>query len=109
VEAGKTRLRFTAQTWMEILNALKARGGGHLMGWWHSHPFADPQDEGPKRPSRNACFLSSEDLFVHEAFFPHPYQVALVVDPQGKGSWGLFGWQDARIQEKPWFLRKEGR
>jgi hypothetical protein len=39
-----------------------------VVGWYHTHP-------------RMSIFLSSYDLFLHENFFPHPWQVALVVEP----------------------------
>ncbi|MFX1549287.1 MAG: Mov34/MPN/PAD-1 family protein [Promethearchaeota archaeon] len=39
-----------------------------IIGWWHSHPNL-------------GCFLSSTDLLTQKYFFPHEYQVALVIDP----------------------------
>ena len=39
-----------------------------LVGWYHTHP-------------RMGLFLSSHDLFLHNNFFPKPWQVALVVEP----------------------------
>jgi proteasome lid subunit RPN8/RPN11 len=39
-----------------------------LVGWYHSHP-------------KMSVFLSNYDLFIHNHFFPHPWQVALVIEP----------------------------
>jgi proteasome lid subunit RPN8/RPN11 len=39
-----------------------------LVGWYHTHP-------------RMGLFLSSHDIFLHNNFFPKPWQVALVVEP----------------------------
>jgi hypothetical protein len=109
VEAAEASLRFTAGTWMEILDALAARGRREqLMGWWHSHPFRHPQagrtgdGAGVQGRSPN-CFLSEDDQFLHETFFANPWQVALVVDPvAGQEQWpyALFGWQGGLVAER---------
>jgi proteasome lid subunit RPN8/RPN11 len=47
-----------------------------LVGWYHSHP-------------KMSIFLSDHDLFLHNSFFPHPWQVALVIEPHSHTA-GLF-------------------
>ncbi|MEO8129547.1 MAG: hypothetical protein ABJF23_02400 [Bryobacteraceae bacterium] len=42
--------------------------GMEPLGWYHSH-------------TRSEIALSSEDIALHERFFPHPQQVALVIKP----------------------------
>ncbi|MEN6601625.1 MAG: hypothetical protein ABFD86_04355 [Bryobacteraceae bacterium] len=42
------------------------------VGWYHSH-------------TRNGINLSEEDLKIHNRFFPHPWQVALVLHPEKFG------------------------
>jgi len=42
------------------------------VGWYHSH-------------TRNGISLSEEDLKIHNRFFPHPWQVALVLHPEKFG------------------------
>jgi hypothetical protein len=46
------------------------------VGWYHTHP-------------RMGIFLSGYDTWLHDHFFPHPWQVALVVEPH-TGAGGFF-------------------
>ncbi len=40
-----------------------------IVGWYHTHP-------------RMGVFLSPYDTWLHDHFFPEPWQVALVIEPQ---------------------------
>ncbi len=46
--------------------------GRRVVGWYHSH-------------TRSGLAMSPEDLAVHERYFPEPWQVALVLHPDGQG------------------------
>ena len=50
--------------------------GKKIVGWYHTHP-------------RMGIFLSHYDTFLHNNFFPEPWQVALVVEPH-KSLGGFF-------------------
>jgi hypothetical protein len=39
-----------------------------IVGWYHTHP-------------RMGVFLSQYDTWLHDHFFPEPWQVALVIEP----------------------------
>lgn len=47
-----------------------------IVGWYHTHPGM-------------GVFLSSYDTWLHHHFFPEPWQVALVIDPNSSAG-GLF-------------------
>ncbi len=49
-----------------------APDGMQVLGWYHSH-------------TRGGIHLSEEDLAVYNRFFPHPWQVALVLHPEKFG------------------------
>ena len=54
-----------------------------VVGWLHTHPGHGP-------------FLSDTDLNQTQIFFPHPYQVAIVIDPlTEKNETGLFTRKDS--------------
>ena len=42
-----------------------------IVGWYHTHP-------------RMGVFLSPYDTWLHDHFFPEPWQVALVIEPQAE-------------------------
>ena len=55
------------------------------MGWYHTHLVsklhmkADAEGSGEMQASRQT-FLSPDDVFIHDNFFPQPWHVALVLD-----------------------------
>ncbi len=55
-----------------MLAAPAGTPGLEPVGWYHSHTRAD-------------ISLSEEDLKIHDHFFPHPWQVALVLRPEKFG------------------------
>lgn len=74
---GSAYLTFTQDTQLALHDALEQRyPGKELVGWYHTHP-------------RMGVFLSSYDTWLHNHFFPAPYQVALVIEPHS-ASGGFF-------------------
>jgi proteasome lid subunit RPN8/RPN11 len=66
---GPAYLTFTQDSLVALNDDLEERFPGRLMlGWYHTHP-------------RMGVFLSGQDLWIHEHFFPEPWQVALVIEP----------------------------
>ena len=66
---GRAYLTFTHDSLVDLHEELEERYPGKmLVGWYHTHPGMD-------------VFLSGYDLWLHEHFFPYPWQVALVVEP----------------------------
>ncbi|MBV9504688.1 MAG: Mov34/MPN/PAD-1 family protein [Acidobacteriia bacterium] len=51
----------------DLLSDLRSKGDV-VVGWYHSH-------------TRSGVFLSESDLHIHEAYFPEPWHVALVLRP----------------------------
>jgi len=70
-----------------------------LAGWYHSHPFGGFSD---------GIFLSGRDTSIVECQLNQPYQVAVVLNPNG-GSRGVFGWIEGKIKkiEKAYILSEE--
>jgi proteasome lid subunit RPN8/RPN11 len=69
VRSGSTFLTFTHDSQVAMLAALEERHAKKgIVGWYHTHP-------------RMGLFLSGYDMWLHEHFFPHPWQVALVIEP----------------------------
>jgi len=74
---GSAYLTFTQDTQLALYDALKARyPAKDLVGWYHTHP-------------RMGVFLSSDDTWLHNNFFPEAYQVALGIEPYF-GTGGFF-------------------
>ena len=66
---GSTYVTFTQDSLVALNDALEMRyPGKQMVGWYHTHP-------------RMGVFLSTYDTWLHEHFFPEPWQVALVVEP----------------------------
>ncbi len=66
---GSVYLTFTQDTLVDIHDQIENRfPGERIVGWFHTHP-------------RMGIFLSHYDTFLHNNFFPEPWQVALVVEP----------------------------
>lgn len=69
VRSGSTFLTFTHDSQVAMLAALEERYAKKgIVGWYHTHP-------------RMGLFLSGYDTWLHDHFFPHPWQVALVIEP----------------------------
>jgi proteasome lid subunit RPN8/RPN11 len=66
---GSVYLTFTQDTILDFHDEIeKNHAGKRIVGWYHTHP-------------RMGIFLSHYDTFLHNNFFPEPWQVALVVEP----------------------------
>ena len=77
-------LKFTGDTWKEILKERNAYPERKVLGWYHSHPGI-------------GVFLSGTDEFTHQSFFGNqPWYVAIVVDPLS-GELGAFTWEHGRL------------
>jgi proteasome lid subunit RPN8/RPN11 len=85
---GPVHFTFTADTWIELTQALEDQFPEHYMvGWYHSHP-------------RLGVFFSGQDSDVHRVVFNQPWHVALVIDPS-TGQAGFFGWVNGRPARFP--------
>ncbi len=74
---GNAFLTFTQDTLVAMNDELEQRfSEKQLVGWYHTHP-------------RMGIFLSNYDVWLHEHFFPEPWQVALVIEPHA-GLGGFF-------------------
>ena len=66
---GSVYLTFTQDTLVQFHDELETNHKGkRIVGWYHTHP-------------RMGIFLSHYDTWLHNNFFPEPWQVALVVEP----------------------------
>lgn len=98
---GSAYLTFTQDSLVALHDDLDERyPDKELLGWYHTHPRMD-------------VFLSGYDVWLHEHFFPNPWQVALVIEPHSaKG--GFFVRQlDGRLDPRRYFgfyeLARSGR
>ena len=73
-------LTFTHDTWSALQRSRSQEFPDcQLVGWYHTH-------------LNLGVFLSGYDTFIQRHFFPHWWQVALVVDPR-RCEFGFFQWQ----------------
>ena len=88
---GSAYLTFTQDTQVAMYDLMEERHPGkELVGWYHTHP-------------KMGIFLSKYDHFLHENFFKHPWQVALVVEPHSNVA-GFFGWDaDGKLDQRYYF------
>ncbi len=85
---GPAHFTFTAETWIELTQALEDQfPDRYMVGWYHSHP-------------RLGVFFSGQDNDVHRVVFNQPWHVALVIDPS-TGQAGFYGWTDDRPDRLP--------
>jgi len=69
LEGSPVSARFTPEGLAEVARSLAGiRYDYVVVGWYHSHPGM-------------GVFMSATDIRTQRAGFPHPHQVALVVDP----------------------------
>jgi proteasome lid subunit RPN8/RPN11 len=91
VRQGATFLTFTQDTLVTMNDELeKHYPGKQLVGWYHTHP-------------RMAVFLSGYDVFLHQNFFPEPWQVALVMEPHSIQGGFFIRQQDGHFDPKQYF------
>lgn len=66
---GTSFLTFTQESLLALHDELEqSHPGKRMVGWFHTHP-------------RMGVFLSEYDTWLHQHFFPEPWQVALVIEP----------------------------
>jgi len=79
-----TTLTYTHETWTHIHAEIDKRDKDEvIVGWLHSHPGY-------------GVFLSGYDMFIHENFFNHPMQNAVVIDHKN-AEIGIFGWLNGKV------------
>lgn len=98
---GSTFLTFTQDTLVALHEELENRfPGKELVGWFHTHP-------------RMGVFLSGYDVWLHEHFFPQPWQVALVIEPHSASGGFFIRQEDGRLDPHRYFgffeLARDGR
>lgn len=87
VRSGSTFLTFTHDSQVAMLSALEEQYQNKcVVGWYHTHP-------------RMGIFLSGYDTWLHDHFFPQPWQVALVVEPHTRQA-GLFMRKDGELSPR---------
>ena len=78
---------FTSETWDYINSERDAKFPDRkIVGWYHTHPGF-------------GIFLSNMDVFIHQNFFPMPWQPAYVFDPQAETDGFFFACGDSLEQE----------
>jgi proteasome lid subunit RPN8/RPN11 len=60
------------------------------VGWYHTHP-------------RMGVFLSKYDVFLHNHFFPNPWQVALVIEPHSRTAGFFIPKQDGTLDARYYY------
>lgn len=123
-ESGLTSLRFTAETWVAVREAIARRGRGEQpVGFDHAHMFLKHKETDGQRTDatapptcRNAAFFSEHDIAFMRVAFPRAYSVGLVVS-ESPDPWGgeemvvqttLFGWREGEIVERGYRVVRDG-
>lgn len=90
-EQGAAHLTFTGDTQIALHNHLEEYFPDKVfLGWYHTHP-------------RMGIFFSQWDVWLHQNFFPEPWQVALVIEPH-KSIGGFFiRWEDGSLDQRAYF------
>jgi proteasome lid subunit RPN8/RPN11 len=90
-EQGAAHLTFTGDTQVALHNHLEEHFPDRVfLGWYHTHP-------------RMGVFFSHWDAWLHQNFFPEPWQVALVIEPH-KSIGGFFIRQeDGSLDQRTYF------
>jgi proteasome lid subunit RPN8/RPN11 len=82
---GSTFLTFTQDSLVALHEEQENRyPGKQMVGWFHTHP-------------RMGVFLSEYDLWLHQHFFPEPWQVALVIEPHSSTGGFFIRMQDGSL------------
>ncbi len=90
-QRGSAFITFTQDTQVAMFEIMEEKfPDKHLVGWYHSHP-------------KMSVFLSSYDLFLHRSFFPHPYQVALVIEPHSQTAGFFIRDREGNLDGKRYF------
>jgi len=109
--AGSTHLRFTAETWSAVSDALALRKRNEIwLGWHHYHPFFCRKCEAAQQ---NRCtlshpFFSRDDCELHRTVFDTAFSVALLLSDIGEPSFSYdwFGWRHGTVAARGCYLLK---
>jgi proteasome lid subunit RPN8/RPN11 len=88
---GSAYLTFTQDSQVTLYENFKERySDRELLGWYHTHP-------------RMGIFLSEYDTWLHNNFFPFPYQVALVIEPHSASGGFFIRQSDGMLDPREYF------
>ncbi len=98
-EGSAVHLQFTPQTWDHIAGIIEESFPDQvIVGWYHSHPAL-------------GVFMSGTDQATQRAFYPHPWSVAVVVDPVAERAGWFYSADCLRLERNcvlPYDERQEG-
>jgi len=88
---GRVYLTFTKDSLVDLHTEMEERfPDRQVVGWYHTHP-------------RMGVFLSHYDTWLHENFFPEPWQVALVVEPHSDTGGFFVRQEDGQLDPARYF------
>ncbi|MEE9599418.1 MAG: Mov34/MPN/PAD-1 family protein [Anaerolineales bacterium] len=88
---GSAYLTFTQDSQVAMFEIMEEKfPDKELVGWYHTHP-------------KMSVFLSNYDLFLHNHFFPHPWQVALVIEPHTNLAGFFIRDRDGNLEARHYF------
>ena len=90
-EQGAAHLTFTGDTQIALHSHLEEHYPEKVfLGWYHTHP-------------RMGVFFSEWDAWLHQNFFPEPWQVALVIEPHQSIGGFFIRQQDGTLDQRKYF------
>ncbi len=90
-EQGAAHLTFTGDTQIALHSHLEEHFPEKVfLGWYHTHP-------------RMGVFFSEWDAWLHQNFFPEPWQVALVIEPHQSIGGFFIRQQDGTLNQRKYF------
>jgi len=90
-EQGAAHLTFTGDTQVALHNHLEEHFPDKVfLGWYHTHP-------------RMGVFFSHWDAWLHQNFFPEPWQVALVIEPHKSVGGFFIRQEDGSLDQRAYF------
>jgi proteasome lid subunit RPN8/RPN11 len=88
---GAAHLTFTGDTQIALHSHLEEHYPEKVfLGWYHTHP-------------RMGVFFSQWDTWLHQNFFPEPWQVALVIEPHQSIGGFFIRQHDGTLDQKRYF------
>jgi len=85
---GSAYLTFTQDCQVAMFETMEEKyPDKELVGWYHTHP-------------KMSVFLSNYDLFLHNSFFPHHWQVALVIEPHSNKAGFFIRDRDGNLDDR---------
>jgi hypothetical protein len=97
--SSAVQLIHTFETWRKNRAAQRERfPDKRVVGWYHTHlvDAMPPDVDGePDEARTTKLFFSTQDAFMHRKFFPDPWYVALVLDPEGGAR--FFVWRGGEL------------